>query len=163
MGLVAKAFTNLYLYGLYKPNVLPGVKPIHIFHSFERSKAGKPVGILSALSSYLTSSADTPSEPSDESVDAALSASDCIKACKIDDTLNELIKIAPKAFTNGALSVLPNSDGPQYLPAKNFLLNAAGLAANGDSELKMVISERHLRLVLFLLPCLLLVMRRKEI
>lgn len=144
MGLVAKALTNLYLYGLYKPTILPGVKPIHIYHSFERSKAGKPVGILSALSSYLTSSADTPSEPSDENVDAALSASDCIKACRVDDTLSDLIKAAPKAFANGSLSVLPKDNGPQYLPAKDFLLNAAGFAAGDEADLKKIISEKAL-------------------
>lgn len=143
--LIAKALTNLHLYGLGTPTVID-IKPLSPVHTFERSKAGKPVGILSALSSYLTSSADTPPEPSDENVDAALGATECIKACKIDATVTRLIEGSAANFVKGALDVIParrktdpGPDSPgeiKYAPAKMFLLKLAGRAAENLPELK---------------------------
>lgn len=152
--LIAKALTNIHLYGLGTPSAI-NIKPLLPIHTFERSKAGKPVGILSALSSYLTSSADTPPEPSDENVDAALGATECIKTCNIDTTVARLIEGSAVNFVEGALDVIPvrhkvstdlKSTSPtskveslsetRYVPAQQYLLKLAGHAAENFPELK---------------------------
>ncbi|ANB12275.1 Arf family guanine nucleotide exchange factor GEA2 [Sugiyamaella lignohabitans] len=93
------AFTNLYLYDMIEPVIvtdltstygLSTLARVEPRYSFKRGKAGRDVGLLSTLSSYLTGYSDSPPEPSDEEVDATLCAIDCINSCGVNDILTKL-------------------------------------------------------------------------
>lgn len=141
--IVARVLTNLYIYDLFVP---PGLARIRSAYRFERAKAGRNVGIFSALSSYLTSNPDEPSEPSDDEVDAALGAQDCISACnvaKVVDRIIERVIADPDTAATaieGVLGVLPAAS-PQYAASRRMLLELAlRLAENNPKYAEMIAS-----------------------
>lgn len=144
-GLVAKAFANLYVYGLSAPECV-GVAPVPCLHTFERPKSGKSVGILSALSSYLTSSPNTPDEPSDESVDVSIAAAECVRACDVPAVLEELAENASRGFSLGVLEVLPAQSGPKFGPAQNYLLHLLALCAGENLDIRKIAADKALEL-----------------
>lgn len=145
-GLIAKALTNLYIYGLIVPTRCIDIEPIPSFHTFERPKSGKSVGIFSALSSYLTSSADTPDEPSDESVDISITAADCIKACDIENVLKDLSTKASRNFCLGILEIFPEEKDPRYAPTQEFLLKVLNYCAQENSDIRKIAADKAVAL-----------------
>lgn len=67
--------------------------PLHIPSVIvERSQTPKELGLLSTLSSYLTSYAnDDPPEPSEEELDSTLCTVDCVNACYLGDVFSNLM------------------------------------------------------------------------
>lgn len=118
-SVLTRALTNLYLYDLVKLDHVPRVLPCY---TFERSQSGKNVGIFSVLSSYLTSSADTPPEPSDEDVDAALGAQECIASCKLQQVFEVYKTIADESTVRAIESTVPETKDKKFYAADGFLL-----------------------------------------
>lgn len=139
-GLVGKMLANLHIYSV-GPSILPEIPAVTPCHTFERSKSGKAVGIFSALSSYLTSAPDQPVEPSDEDVDAALGAEDCVNACKLS-----VESFKERKLLQGALDVLPEPPSEkEYAPAASFLLRLAYRLANTEEDFNKVAAAAHAR------------------
>lgn len=134
--LFARVVTNLYIYDLFVP---PGLDRVPAAYRFERGKAGRNVGIFSALSSYLTANPDEPSEPSDEEVDAALGAQDCVTACNVLTIVDNIIKICAESSDiaetaiDGIMAALPPA-GSKYSASRIMLLELSLKMAGGRSE-----------------------------
>ncbi|KAF5098984.1 hypothetical protein D0Z00_001850 [Geotrichum galactomycetum] len=107
--------TNLYLYAMIDMEFsksqqklclppLPVVAPTHVI---QRSKSNKEVvGLFSTLSSYLTGYHDSAAqEPTEEEIDATLSAVDCLRMCKIKDFLRKMLEL-PEASKLEILDVI---------------------------------------------------------
>lgn len=86
---------------------LPKVKPRYIIN---RSNALKDSGILSTFSSFLKGYSDEPPEPSDQEVEATLSAIDCVKSVNVP-SIFENISRGPssdlKTFVQFLLKLIP--------------------------------------------------------
>ncbi|KAG5365582.1 hypothetical protein CJU90_4674 [Yarrowia sp. C11] len=100
---VAKVLNNIYENGLHPTplfgafestdksafeNDLPRVAAPNKFKKYEGGKEG--VGLLSTLSSYLTGGYNETSQPTDEEIEATLSALDCLASCKVDELFGRL-------------------------------------------------------------------------
>jgi brefeldin A-resistance guanine nucleotide exchange factor 1 len=112
---VLAALTNLYLYAMIDMEFsksqqklclppLPVVAPTHVI---QRSKSNKEVvGLFSTLSSYLTGYHDSAAqEPTEDEIDATLSAVDCLRMCKIKDFLRKMLEL-PEASKLEILDVI---------------------------------------------------------
>lgn len=94
--------TNLYLYAMVSPAYsnkqrklgLPTLPLVESTHVVQRSKNGKEIGgLFSTLSSYLTGYSDAVPEPTDEEIDATLSAMDCVSSCGVDEFLSTILTL----------------------------------------------------------------------
>lgn len=100
---VAKVLNNIYENGLHPTplfgafesteksafkNDLPRIAAPNKFKKYESGKEG--VGLLSTLSSYLTGGYNENNQPTDEEIEATLSALDCLASCKVDELFGRL-------------------------------------------------------------------------
>lgn len=99
---VAKVLNNIYQNGLHQkplfqgfsvseksfPIDLPRISAPNKFKKYESGKEG--VGLLSTLSSYLTGGYNETNQPTDEEIEATLSALDCLASCKVGELFEQL-------------------------------------------------------------------------
>lgn len=139
-------FTNIYLYSLTnleflelheKHSVvpLPPSKPAHVF---ETAKPVKETGLFSALSSYITGNIEQVPEPSEEAVDATLSAIKCVNSCAVFEFLKDIYSLPQSKRLNIVTELgmarpnaadKPSELRPKYYAGILFILDILTMAA----------------------------------
>ncbi|CAN6628830.1 ARF guanine-nucleotide exchange factor 2 [Trichomonascus vanleenenianus] len=155
---VMPSIANLYLYGLI-PSAWPDISPefygakeplpkISPALTINKAKAGKDVGLFSALSSYLVGgNGSSDNEPTDEEIDATLNTIDCIKSCRIDEVLTKMLTLGEsqqEALIDWLFAHLPklvdesNAHKQAYYAVTLYYLELAViLCIKGQSEQKI--------------------------